>query len=189
VLCHTGEVLAAGSQTPASEEWTPQGGECCCSRKARAIKNVIRKVPGWNLSGTAGFTPRRTGDIREACGILCAHIPVGCLAIVDSRQTVSCEIDPGWSPSAYRSSCRWRRKRVPKWRRSGPLPREPFGVSLSLFSEVLSGTARSRQGRAVVGRGEANAGATGCTGLYRSPAMSRNPNSYCAPTRLVGSDG
>ena len=56
-------------------------------------------MPGWNLSGTAGFTPRRTGDIREACGILCAHIPVGCLAIVDSRQTVSCEIDPGWSPS------------------------------------------------------------------------------------------
>src|SRR5450759_2383677 len=52
--------------------------------------------------------------------------------------------------------CRWRRKRVPKWRRSGPLPGEPFGVSLSLFSEVLSGTARSGQGRAVVGRGEAN---------------------------------
>ena len=103
MLCHTGEVLAAGSQTPASEEWTPQGGECCCSRKARAIKNVIRKVPGWNLSGTAGFTPRRTGDIREACGVLFAHIPVGCLAIVDSRQTVSCEIDPGWSPSVYRS--------------------------------------------------------------------------------------
>jgi len=47
-------------------------------------------------------------------------------------------------------------KKVPKWRRSGPLPGEPFGVSLSLFSEVLSGTARSRQGRAVVGRGEAN---------------------------------
>ena len=52
--------------------------------------------------------------------------------------------------------CRWRRKRVSKWRRSGPLPGEPFGVSLSLFSEVLSGTARSGQGRAVVGRGEAN---------------------------------
>jgi hypothetical protein len=52
--------------------------------------------------------------------------------------------------------CRWRRKRVPKWRRSGPLPGGPFGVSLSLFSGVLSGTARSRQGRAVVGRGEAN---------------------------------
>ena len=52
--------------------------------------------------------------------------------------------------------CRWRRKRVPKWRRSGPLPGEQFGVSLSLFSGVLSGTARSRQGRAVVGRGEAN---------------------------------
>ena len=29
--------------------------------------------------------------------------------------------------------CRWRRKRVPKWRRSGPLPSESFGVSLSLF--------------------------------------------------------
>jgi hypothetical protein len=52
--------------------------------------------------------------------------------------------------------CRWRRKRVPKWRRSGALPGEPFGVSLSLFSEVLLRTARSRQGRAVVGRGEAN---------------------------------
>jgi hypothetical protein len=37
-----------------------------------------------------------------------------------------------------------------------PLPREPFGVSLSLFSEVLFRTARSRQGRAVVGRGGAN---------------------------------
>src|ERR1035437_540886 len=58
-------------------------------------------------------------------------------------------------------SCRWRRKRVPKWRRSGPLPGEPFGVSLSLFSEVLSGTARSGQGRAVVGRGEANLGRGG----------------------------
>src|ERR1035441_4413434 len=46
-------------------------------------------------------------------------------------------------------SCRWRRKRVPKWRRSGPLPGEPSGVSLSLFSEALSGTARSCQGRAV----------------------------------------
>src|ERR1035437_4026965 len=56
----------------------------------------------------------------------------------------------------FAAFCRWRGKRVPKWRRSGPLPREPFGVSLSLFSEVLSGTARSRQGRAVVGRGEAN---------------------------------
>src|ERR1039458_591038 len=40
-------------------------------------------------------------------------------------------------------------ERVPKWRRSGPLTGEPFGVSLSLFSEVLSGTARSRQGGAV----------------------------------------
>src|ERR1019366_7275739 len=30
-------------------------------------------------------------------------------------------------------ACRWRRKRVPKWRRSGPLPGEQFGVSLSLF--------------------------------------------------------
>src|ERR1019366_4836671 len=34
-----------------------------------------------------------------------------------------------------RHGCRWRRKRGPKWRRSGPLPREQFGVSLSLFSE------------------------------------------------------
>ena len=56
----------------------------------------------------------------------------------------------------FQAYCRWRRKRVPFWRRSGPLPREPFGVSLSLFSEVLFRTARSRQGRAVVGRGEAN---------------------------------
>lgn len=39
------------------------------------------------------------------------------------------------------------------WRRSGPQPREPFGISLSLFSGVLFRTARSRQGRAVVGRG------------------------------------
>src|SRR5512132_3676909 len=29
--------------------------------------------------------------------------------------------------------CRWRRKTVPFWRRSGALPRELFGVSLSLF--------------------------------------------------------
>jgi hypothetical protein len=55
---------------------------------------------------------------------------------------------------------RRRRKRVPKWRRSGPLPGEPFGVSLSLFSEVLSGTARSGQGRAVVGRGGAHPSAS-----------------------------
>jgi len=32
------------------------------------------------------------------------------------------------------TACRWRLKRVPKWRRSGPLPGEPFGVSLSLLS-------------------------------------------------------
>ncbi len=63
---------------------------------------------------------------------------------------------PGAFTITFGQQCRWRRKRVPKWRRSGPLPGEPFGVSLSLFSEVLSGTARSRQGRAVVGRGEAN---------------------------------
>ena len=30
----------------------------------------------------------------------------------------------------YHSGCRWRLKRVPKWRRSGALPGEPFGVSL-----------------------------------------------------------
>jgi len=29
--------------------------------------------------------------------------------------------------------CRWRRKRVPKWRRSGPPSSEPFGVSHSLL--------------------------------------------------------
>ncbi|MDR3701525.1 MAG: GIY-YIG nuclease family protein, partial [Candidatus Sulfopaludibacter sp.] len=46
-------------------------------------------------------------------------------------------------PGGVLFCCRWRRKRVPKWRRSGPLPGEPFGVSLSLFSGALSGTARS----------------------------------------------
>src|ERR1019366_8920942 len=60
------------------------------------------------------------------------------------------------TPGVRKMACRWRRKRVPKWRRSGPLSGEPFGVSLSLFPEALSGTARSRQGCAVVGRGEAN---------------------------------
>ena len=37
-----------------------------------------------------------------------------------------------------------------------PCQRELFAFSLSLFSEVLFRTARSRQGRAVVGRGVAN---------------------------------
>jgi|ERR1039458_1423661 hypothetical protein len=31
-------------------------------------------------------------------------------------------------------NCRWRRKRVPFWRRSGPLPCGLFGMSLSLLS-------------------------------------------------------
>jgi hypothetical protein len=61
----------------------------------------------------------------------------------------------GGAPSS--AGCRWRRKRVPFWRRSGPLPCRPFGMSLSLLSRrCLFRTARSRQGRAVVGRGEAN---------------------------------
>src|ERR1035437_3408629 len=37
----------------------------------------------------------------------------------------------------HHPACRWRRKRVPKWRRSGPLPGDQFGVSLSLFSGVV----------------------------------------------------
>ena len=42
--------------------------------------------------------------------------------------------------------CRWRLKRVPKWRRTGTLPGEPFGVSLSLVlgGVVQNGPKRSR---------------------------------------------
>src|ERR1035437_1025723 len=39
----------------------------------------------------------------------------------------------GVTPQFPILTCRWRRKRVPKWRRSGPLPGEQFGVSLSLL--------------------------------------------------------
>src|ERR1035437_5849402 len=42
--------------------------------------------------------------------------------------------DPAATPEVPRGG---RRKRVPKWRRSGPLPGEQFGVSLSLFSGVV----------------------------------------------------
>src|ERR1017187_996880 len=86
---------------------------------------------GPNLSGCLQT------DVEEACELRARHPATG------------------GSPGRP-FGCRWRRKRVPKWRRSGPLPGEQFGVSLSLFPEVLCGTARRRQGRAVVGRGEAN---------------------------------
>ena len=52
--------------------------------------------------------------------------------------------------------CRWRLKRVPKWRRSGTLLGEPFGVSLSLLSGgvVQNGPERSRGRRCWARRSE-----------------------------------
>ena len=61
---------------------------------------------------------------------------------------------PSWMD--IRLDCRWRRKRVPEWRRSGPLPGEQFGVSLSLFSGVVVRNGPEPSRRAVIGRGEAN---------------------------------
>src|SRR5450432_3929184 len=85
---------------------------------------------------------------------LAAHVrklfPSVKVLLILQETTAFCRVSPSLA------DCRWRRKRVPFWRRSGPLPGEPFGVSLSLFSGLLCRTARSRQGRAVVGRGEAN---------------------------------
>ncbi len=52
--------------------------------------------------------------------------------------------------------CRWRLKRVPKWRRGGALPGEPVGVSLSLLSGgvVQNGPERSRARRCWARRSE-----------------------------------
>src|ERR1019366_6936428 len=131
------------------------------------LKNILRarchdrKRSAFRADGPAGNgrvqkpAARRLHTLRES-----AYKGRG--GQVDARMTTAPPGNPLSAPALKSASaacaecCRWRRKRVPKWRRGGPLPREPFGVSLSLFSEVLSGTARSRQGRAVVGRGEAN---------------------------------
>jgi hypothetical protein len=79
--------------------------------------------------------------IMEHCGLrqagLCLQDWFGVRAtdppVVRPAARTSAPADPNRPLGFTLQGCRWRRKRVPKWRPGGALSREPFGVSLSLL--------------------------------------------------------